>query len=212
MRTRILMRLVMLALAMDVTAARAENLVSNPDFDMDASDWSSPGVFDSTLDAAGDPASGSLRLVAATPSSFAKSLQRFDLAGPTVLRAGGCIRMEPGQSGSGYSQIDLNFYAGSCASPGGFLLYQQVRLALSPSPSFSCGEADEFSSPSGDTCVEVSALVANAGETGSLGANFDSIFVPEPGATLGTIASVAMIAAIASRRAAGRAAAASQSS
>jgi hypothetical protein len=183
------------------SSAHAQNLVVNGSFDADKSSWNG-GAF-ALLDVDGDPGEGSIRVENPNPASGGEANQRFSITEGAPLRASYCLRMNSGQSGIGYSEFSIAFFEGPCVGGGGYIDIVSAGL-ISELDVWHCDEIPTFTPPATSQCAQTTLFVRNNGDVGSFGANFDSIFVPEPGAATGAIAAGAALAF--RRRARGRAA------
>lgn len=184
------------------SSAHAQNLVVNGDFDVDTSGWNG-GAFQ-MVDVDEVPGAGSIRVENPNPLSGDEANQKFSITAGAPLRASYCLRMDSGQTGIGYSEFSLAFFEGACVEGSGAYLGNVSAGLVSELDTWHCGEIATFTPPPASECAQPTLFVRNNGDTGSFGANFDSIFVPEPDAAAGAIAAGAALAF--RRRATGRAA------
>jgi len=114
-----------------VTAAAspavAQNLVVNPDFDIDTSGWVGPGVWD-MLDVDGSPTSGSATyVITSTGSSGAAFVRQCVILDPMI---GGYdfsvwTYVASGQTATGYARSDLVWYTDTLCDSGSFLGFDE---------------------------------------------------------------------------------------
>lgn len=112
--------------------ARAQNLLTNPNFDAGLSGWTGPaGVFDPTRDANGNPLSGSAQV--SPPGAFCDDIQQcvnvtaggiYELTGRLLFPSGTQFN-----SGPGSASILFGFYDAACGS-------QSFSLVGAPVPIF----------------------------------------------------------------------------
>jgi len=185
-------------------AARAQNLLANPDFDADLAGWPIDSQFEfllsdwSASDVDGSLASGSFEFEVFSSGWAAQCVSVTP--GASYALEGFVARRSTG--GEGRFAIDLGWYGtGNCSIPSELDL--EERLLAPDTPDVWHELEGVFVAPASAQGVEV-RLVSLGVDSGTPIGLFDSIFLPEPGPLAATGAAVLALAALGRSRGAGR--------
>jgi len=190
--------------------ARAQNLLSNPDFDMDTSGWGE-GNFSITLQWDGadvdmDPSSGSARVTsaqadAASPSAKGSGMvQCVPVTPDAEYLLSGYSRIPSGQSRTALPDLTVVFFqVADCAS--------DFIMQTNPESNPASGATDAWEllstpivAPANAVSVRVFARPRKQEAGGSVDVLFDAIELPEPGAAALGLAALGSLGALARRR------------
>jgi hypothetical protein len=182
-------------------AATAQNLAENGEFDVDIAGWD-PATSAAWLDEdwQEDPESGSLRIVNAssTPTSILVA-QCIPVEGGQPLVFEGAFRGALDGEATGRIRIGVSWRAAADCDSGSTILPYVFAVTVDAPADWTFASSEEFVAPAEAVAASVQLLATKTSEAGTLTADFDAIFVPEPGA--GSAAMFAAFALAALRRA-----------
>jgi hypothetical protein len=167
------------------TAAGAANLVVNPDFDTDASGWTSFGAtisFDATMNQVGAPGSGAGLVTNPDPGFNQGVVQCIasGLSGGTSYDLGSWVYFASGQAGTGNAGIFATFFdQANCTGTQISSLFVNPYLPP-PSDTWTLLTVTGVA-PAGSVSAWVYINVYNSGNSGSISAEYDGVrFGPTP--------------------------------
>ncbi len=178
--------------------ARAVNLLVNPDFDSDLSGWTEAGAW-SADDFAGDPGSGSLRLLDSLASNTVLARQCVSPATTGErFNASAQARVAPGQSAGAVRFAVVFWDTIDCSAPSDTdaVGYNQSASAPATGTWVDLGLFD-LAAPALTQAVELQLVISTGSGGGSLEGYYDHVFLPEPGTRLSAASALAVLAACA---------------
>ena len=184
-----------LASAWSPTSARADSLLANGFFDGDTSGWTngidSP-IYDSAIDADGDPASGSAELD--NTAAFAQGASGFWQCIPTQpgveYFAASKIRFTPLESKMGFARLVVTFFSSANCAPASSLESQIAPEITAADHRGEWVESDVgdfqsgFVAPAGSTAALVHLVLFKQDAGGTLSINVDNVTLAEVGVPL----------------------------
>lgn len=187
----------LLAVAL-ATAASAQNLVTNPDFDSDVMGWTIGAqefieISWSASDVDGSPASGSLELNTATDG---RAYQCVPIVGGDSYLLSGAVAPLSTAAGTVAFSLELHWNDGPGCS--GEFVGAPAELPSPGTPDVWHRLSGTFEAP--ETAVSAEVRLASDWTLGSGLARFDAIFVPEPPRNPAAGISVLVLALLRRRR------------
>ncbi len=166
------------------TSSRAQNLISNPNFDFDVSAWSiiTPGTFtqNGTLDTDNNLLSGSGEIANLSPAPFGSSAAFQCLEGIIAgsnYDFGAMIRFDSNnsQTASGRANIVLNFYDSPSCSGTYISGFTTANYLSENTNSWTQNEILNSTAPAGSVSVVLRLFTVKTEDTGIMTVNFDNV-------------------------------------